>query len=159
MLTKYADMPSEEITKTVNKWSAVVVTGIAYDDIKDEYLAGNITASRAAEMYVKYGGVSTEDAQWRVEVYEWQKAGFDIDDSNKSVVEDYETLCQPAGIDKGTYYNAYLFYKDSGVEGESYSKTKETMPYINSLPLTKEQKTALALCWWAESTVNRYKLW
>ena len=71
----------------------------------------------------------------------------------------YETFCEPAGIDKGTYYDAYLFYKDAGEEGVAYSKTIECMPYIHSLPLTADQKTALALCWWSESTVNKYKLW
>ena len=64
-----------------------------------------------------------------------------------------------AGIDKGTYFHAYQFYSDAGEEGVAYSKTIECMPYINSLPLTASQKTALAQCWWAASTVNKYKLW
>ena len=72
MLTKYMDMDSDEITATVNKWSAVVVTGTKYDEIKDEYLDGNITLSRAIEMRVRYGGESQEKAtetvnEWRAE--------------------------------------------------------------------------------------------
>ena len=36
MLTKYSGMDSEDITAAVNKWSSKVVTGIAFEDIKDE---------------------------------------------------------------------------------------------------------------------------
>ena len=157
MLNKYTDLDSENITKTVNKWSSKVVTGIEYDDIDDEFFAGNITAKRAAEMYARYGGYSQDDAMWKVKVLQWQNEGYDTE--SISVIEDYETFCEPAGIDKGTYFDAYLFYQESGEEGVAYSKTIACMPYINSLPLTAQQKTALALCWWAESTVNKYKLW
>ena len=206
MLTKYFDMDSEDITSTVNKWSSVVVTGTAFEDIKDEYLSGNLTADRAIDMYVRYGGYtkekatetvtewraeketgiaygdikeafmdgdisqgdvknmyityggySEEDATWKVKILQWQKEGYDTD--SKYVIQDYEDFCEPAGIDKGTYFDAYKFYNDSGEEGVAYSKTRECMPYINSLPLSASQKTALALCWWSDATVNKYKLW
>lgn len=157
MLTRYMDMDSDDITATVNKWSSKVVTGIEYDDIDDEFFAGNITAKRAIEMYVRYGGYSQDDAMWKVKVLEWQNEGYDTD--SVSVIQDYEEFCKPAGIDKRTYFDAYLFYRDSGEAGVAYSKTIECMPYINRLPLTGAQKTALARCWWEESTVNKYKLW
>ena len=51
MLSKYFDMDSEEVTATVNRWSSKVVTGISFEDIKYEYMEGNITASRAIDMY------------------------------------------------------------------------------------------------------------
>lgn len=160
MLKRYTDMSDDEITTTINKWSSKVVTGISYDDIKEEFKSGNITAKRAIEMYKLYGGLSEEDAANKVKVYEWQNAGFDIDDSNRSVITDYETFVEPAGIDKQTYYDAYLFYKDSGEAGVAYSKTEETIPYIASIPgLTPSQRTALALCWWSEKTVDKYKTW
>ena len=206
MLTKHMDMDSDDITATVNKWSSVVVTGIAFEDIKTEYLSGNITAQRAIDMYVRYGGYtkenatktvtewraeketgvvysdireafmngeisqgdaknmyvtyggySQEDAELKVKILQWQKEGYDTD--SRSVIQDFEEFCEPAGINKGTYFKAYQFYADAGEEGVAYSKTIECMPYINNLPLTASQKTALALCWWAESTVNKYKLW
>ena len=62
MLNKYTDMDIDEITATVNKWSSKVVTGIKYDDIDDEFMAGNITASRTIEMYVRYGGMTKKKA-------------------------------------------------------------------------------------------------
>ena len=72
MLTKYMDMDSDDITATVNKWSSKVVTGTAFEDIKDEFLSGNITTARAIEMYVRYGGYTKDKAteivnEWRAE--------------------------------------------------------------------------------------------
>ena len=72
MLTKYFDLDSDEVTETVNKWSSKVVTGIDFNDIKDEYLDGKLAEKRAIEMYVRYGGYAQEDAteivnKWRFE--------------------------------------------------------------------------------------------
>ena len=66
MLQKHGDITDEEITKTVNKWSCVVVTGIKYEEIDDEYLAGRITRKRAIDMYVLYGGMKREEAEKKV---------------------------------------------------------------------------------------------
>ena len=73
MLTKYGEMDSEEITKQVNKWSAKVVTGIAYEDIKQAFLDGQISESRAVEMRVKYGGYSKDKAQETVKEWSFEK--------------------------------------------------------------------------------------
>ena len=81
MLSQYFDLDSEEVLAIVNRWSSTVVTGIAFDDIKTEFLDGNITAQRAIEMYVRYGGYSQEDARelvnkWRAE----KETGIAYDD-------------------------------------------------------------------------------
>ena len=73
MLTKYFDLDSEEITATVNKWSCKVVTGIAFEDIKNEFLNGNITADRAIEMRVRYGGETKKDAEAVVQKWQCEK--------------------------------------------------------------------------------------
>ena len=81
MLGKYADMGTEEVTKTINKWSAVVVTGIAYDDIKQNYLDGKITESRAIEMRMKYGGYDKESAEDTLKEWNFEKKyGFAYSD-------------------------------------------------------------------------------
>ena len=73
MLRKYVGMNADEVTSTINQWSCKVVTGIAYDDIKDEFLAGNMTASRAIEMRVRYGGETKEDARAKVDDWDFEK--------------------------------------------------------------------------------------
>lgn len=119
----------------------------------------SISRSSAIDMLTKYGGMDRNDAETRIEVYDWQGDGFDIDDSQTSVIKDYNEFCKPAGINKQTYFDAYKFYQTSGQPGVAYSKTVDCVKYINNLPLTSAQKTRLALCWWSESTVNKYKTW
>lgn len=157
MYVRYGGYTQEKAAEKVTKWKAERETGVAYDDIKEAFKNGKITAADARNMLVTYGGYTAEDAMWKVKVYQWQNEGYDTE--SIYVIRDYEEFCQPAGIDKGTYFHAYQFYSDAGEEGVAYSKTIECMPYINSLPLTANQKTALAQCWWAASTVNKYKLW
>ena len=128
-----------------------------YNGTDDE--PASINRAQAINMFTAYAGMERAEAETRVEIYDWQKQGYDVDVSSVSVINDYKEYCEPSGISKSVYYDAYLFYKDSGVTGEAYSKTKECIPYIDSLPLSSYQKTQLALCWWSEKTVNKYKTW
>jgi hypothetical protein len=81
MLTKYVDMDSKEITDTVNKWSSAVVTGIAFNDIKDEFMMGNLTQAKAIDMYVRYGGYTQEKAAKTVGAWQFELTyGFAYED-------------------------------------------------------------------------------
>lgn len=73
MLTKYTDLSAEEVTAAVNKWSSKVVTGIAFDDIKDSFMDGKMTQSRAVEMYVRYGGYTQQEATEKVATWAFVK--------------------------------------------------------------------------------------
>ena len=73
MLRKYVGMSANEVTSTINKWSCKVVTGIAYEDIKDEFIAGRMTESRAIEMRMRYGGKTKETATEEVEAWAFEK--------------------------------------------------------------------------------------
>lgn len=164
MLSKYVGMSAEEITKDVNKWSAKVVTGIAYDDIKDEYLAGNITAVRAAEMYVLYGGMSKEKAKAVIEVYDWQRQGYDY--ATEASIRDYKEFCQSANVPKDVYLAVREYAnntendKDEDGKTISYSAMKKIMAKIDSYNLTAEQKTAIAKSLgWSDKNIDKYKLW
>ena len=151
-------------TKTVTKWTAKVVTGIAYDDIKDEYLAGKITASRAAEMYVKYGGMSQEEAQEKVMVYDWEADGYEHVTVDR--INDYEKHCEALNIPKDVYleirYIAANTENDKDENGKSinYSAMQKVMSVINSYPLTSGQKDAVAKSiGWSDKNIRKYKLW
>jgi hypothetical protein len=156
-LVNYCDKSKDDAEELINKWRAKNETGISYDDIKDQFMAGKISSDKVAEMYVKYGGMTEEEAEWEVKILNWNKEGYET--KSKTLIADYEEFCEPLRIDKDTYYNAYQFYQEAGEKGVQDSKVKECMPYIDSLPLTDSQKTALALCWWSEKTVNKFKLW
>lgn len=85
--------------------------------------------------------------------------------STASFINKYNEFCKAKNVPEMAYYNVYMFEKGSYGEVDSkgksipYSKCVKVMAYINSLNVTAEQKTALALCYYGQSTVDNYKLW
>jgi hypothetical protein len=163
MLEKYTDMTDEEITKKINRWSSKVVTGIAYDDIGDEFLEGNITASRASEMFMRYGSMTKEEAGKKVAVLQFVKdyPQFDTNDVSYSMVEGFSTYGVSTGIDVNVFYDVWKY--NSGAKADvdkngkaiSGSKKEKVLDYIDSLPLSKKQKDSLYYALgWAESTIR-----
>ena len=164
MLTKYShyfDMTSDEITATVNRWSAKVVTGIAYNDIGDEYKAGKITASRAIEMYMRYGGLTREEAQQKVTLFDFVKAHPTLDGISYAAVASYKEHAEGAGIDAETFYEVWQYNAEAQADVDkngkaiSGSKKDKVLAYIHSLRLTKAQKDSLYYAFgWAQSKIN-----
>ena len=163
MLEKYTDLTDEEITKTVNRWSSKVVTGIAYDDIDEAFLEGNISAARASEMYQRYGGLTKEAAGEKIAVLKFIKdyPQFDAGDVSYSMVEGFLTYGESAGIDVNVFYDVWKYNTaakadlDKNGKAINGSKKEKVLDYINSLPLSKKQKDSLYYALgWAESTIR-----
>ena len=163
MLEKYTDLTGEEITKTVNRWSSKVVTGIAYDDIDEAFLEGKISAARASEMYQRYGGLTTEAAGEKVAVLKFIKdyPQFEAGDVSYSMVEGFLTYGESAGIDVNVFYDVWKYNTaakadvDKNGKAISGSKKEKVLDYIDSLPLSKKQKDSLYYALgWAESTIR-----
>ena len=164
MLTKYSsyfDMSSEEITATVNKWSAKVVTGIDFEDIGDEYEAGKITASRAIEMYMRYGGYTREEAQQKVTLIDFVKKHPTLEGISYAAVESYKEHAEGAGITAETFYDVWKYNSETQADVDasgkaiSGSKKDKVLAYIHSLRLTKAQKDSLYYAFgWAQSKIN-----
>jgi hypothetical protein len=150
MLTKYTDMSGEDITDTVNKWSSKVVTGIAYDDIDDHFMAGKITGARAKEMYIRYGGMAEEKAHEKVYALEFQKAHPDCDGISYAAIEKYETYCEEKGVEAKVFYDVWKHKNADGV------LKAEAMEYIHTLDLSKAQKNSLYYAMgWAKSELYK----
>lgn len=150
MLTKYTDMESDEITAQVNKWSCKIVTGIAYGDIGDEFLEGNITEKRAIEMYMRYGGVSEKDATEKVAALAFEKEHPECKDISYAAVEAYKKYCEPAGVEAELYYKARKkcdsFKSDKDEDDEPIpgkEKRDKVVAYIDTLDLSVKQKDAI----------------
>ena len=163
MLTKYTDLSDEEIAKKVNEWSSVVVTGIPYSEIDDEFMAGNITAERAKEMYVRYGSMTEEKAAEKVAVYSFVKEHPSLDGESVSYkfVSTYHEYCEPQGIDVDLFHDVWQY--EASAEGDkdrhgntvSGSKKAKVLEYIDSLELSKKQKDALYYALgWAKSEIR-----
>ena len=153
MLKKYVGMSSDEVTSTINQWSSKVVTGIAYDDIKDEFMAGKMTASRAIEMRVRYGSKSKEDATAEVSAWNAEKKyglSSDIAKAYTKTIKAIGKSLEQAGI-KADVFTKYKdlsskcegYDKDGDGKTDSGSKKEQIMDVIHSLPLTVAQKDAL----------------
>ena len=132
----------------------------------DGYEDGELSKGQVSTMLTKYGDMEEEEVQLKFEVYEWKATVPGADDITASAIADYKEFAEPAGISKADYYKGWRIYCDTDAdidpktgEGIAYSKVKKVMPQIDALPLTSAQKTALAKCWWAESTVRKYKTW
>ena len=138
MLRKYSGLSGSEITEVVNKWSSKVVTGIAFDDIKEQFMSGKLTQNKAAEMYVRYGGYSKEKAAETVSVWAFVKKHPECDGITATAVSDYTTYCERAGVPAKTFYGAWK-YKNT----LSGSVKEPMMTYINGLNLTAAQKDSM----------------
>ena len=153
MLNKYMDMDSDAVTATVNKWSSKVVTGIAFEDIKDEYLAGNITAARAIEMRMRYGGESKEDAQNTVGEWAFEAEHPELDGLiTYTQYKRWETEGKSKGVSLNIFTDVAEF-RDDGTS-DSVKSQEEVAAYINTLNISTAQKDALWCCFWKESTLK-----
>ncbi len=71
-LQKFAGMGEAEATFTVDKWKMLVDTGIAYEDMQEEYAQGRLEDKQVREYLVRYGHEYPRDAaekqrQWQME--------------------------------------------------------------------------------------------
>lgn len=161
ILEKYTDLDRDEITETVNKWSSVVVTGIEYDDIDEEFMAGNITASRAIEMYARYGSMTQEKATEKVAVLSFVKEHPASEGITYAAVKAYTQYCEPYGIEVETFYDVWQYNSsisaDVDSDGKAISGTKKAkvLAYVNSLALSARGKDSLYYALgYAESTID-----
>lgn len=155
-------MDNDDIDKLVAKWSSKVDTGIYYGDIIETYSMGEITAYKAKSMLMKYGGYTKEEADNAILVADFRKKYPKIDWS-AGTIRRYKEYIEPTGIsaqvfDKYRTERAKCKGVDADGDGEAdrYSKQREVVALIDSLPITNEQKDALFLgddSEWAKSSL------
>lgn len=132
MLTEYFELDRDEITSTVNKWSCVVVTGIPYEDIKDEYLDGNIPFARAVEMYARYGGYTQEKAKETVTKWKAEK-------ETGVVYDEIDDAFMSGEISAADARNMYVTY--GGYSKEDAAEKVAVMAFKRDYPELSERIT------------------
>ena len=164
-LVTYIGMDQDDAEKAVGEWAFEKDYGFTYSDRGDAYKSGKISAYELREILIDVGGKTPEEADLQIQVYDWQMEVPNVTNITVSAIEDYNDYCEPVGISKGDYYEAWVNYNDTDADYDAdgdpirNSKTQKVMYYIDGLALTNDQKTALALCWYSASTVQKYKLW
>lgn len=164
ILQQYGGKDADEAQKLVQKWTCEVVTGTDYDDIKDLYLDGKLTRSRAVDMLTRYGGMKQEDAQNKIDTADFVKAHPECDGISVEAVQKYNEQAKPAGMDAGTFWEAYQFKNDARTTRDSNGKAisgqgamDKVTAYIDGLDLSREQKNALFLCFYSQTSLNKIR--
>ena len=159
MLIDYAGLNREDAQVTASQWQCKVDNGFDYGDIRDRYDSGSISYSNAVSYLKKYGGKSDDKAVETVDKWKFIGGNEKYEDISASAVSKYNELCAPAGISKAEYFDAWKVLKDMTGEDkdgdgktDAYSKMNKQFAYIDSLNLTSEQKTALALAFGIKET-------
>lgn len=164
ILQQYGGKDADEAQKLVQKWTCEVVTGTDYDDIKDLYLDGKLTRSRAVDMLVRYGGMTQEDAQNKIDTADFVKAHPECDGISVEAVQKYNEQAKPAGLDAGTFWEAYQFKNDARTTRDSNGAAisgqgamDKVAAYIDGLNLSREQKNALFLCFYSQKSLGKIR--
>lgn len=164
ILQQYGGKDADEAQKLVQKWTCEVVTGTNYDDIKDLYLDGKLTRSRAVDMLVRYGGMKQEDAQNKIDTADFVKAHPECDGISVEAVQKYNEQAKPAGLDAGTFWEAYQFKNDARTTRDSNGKAisgqgamDKVAAYIDGLDISSAQKSALFLCFYSQTSLNKIR--
>lgn len=162
ILQQYGGKDADEAQKLVQKWTCEVVTGTDYDDIKDLYLDGKLTRSRAVDMLVRYGGMKQEDAQNKIDTADFVKAHPECDGISVQAVQKYNEQAKPAGLDAGTFWEAYQFKNDARTTRDSNGKAisgqgamDKVAAYIDGLNISSAQKNALFLCFYSQKSLGK----
>lgn len=88
LLVDEAGMRQRDAEKQVQNWSSEKDTGVKYDDIKEKYLAGDITAEEAERMRMEYGGQKEEAAHAAIREWECEKeTGFKYDELDDAFLD------------------------------------------------------------------------
>lgn len=164
ILQQYGGKDADEAQKLVQKWTCEVVTGTDYDDIKDQYLDGKLTRSRAVDMLVRYGGMKQEDAQNKIDTADFVKAHPECDGISVEAVQKYNEQAKPAGLDAGTFWQAYQFKNDARTTRDSNGKAisgqgamDKVAAYIDGLDISSAQKNALFLCFYSQKSLGKIR--
>ena len=164
-LVNYCGLDQDEAEKRVGEWAFEADYGFTYSDRGDAYKSGEISASELKAILIETGGKTEEEADLQIQVYDWEKEVPGCDDITASAIRDYDEYCYGVGISKRVYYDAWSTINDYEADYDENgnaikdSRVIKVMPYINSLPLTADQKTAIALCFWKSKTVSKYRIW
>lgn len=164
LVQQYGGKDADEAQKLVQQWTCKVVTGTDYGDIKDLYLDGKLTRSRAVDMLVRYGGMTQEDAQNKIDTADFVKAHPECDGISVEAVQKYNVQAKPAGLDAGTFWEAYQFKNDARTTRDSNGKAisgqgamDKVAAYIDGLGISSAQKSALFLCFYSQTSLNKIR--
>lgn len=147
MLSQLEDVgfDREDAEAIVKKQAFQQTYGFSYDDRADEYADGNISRRELIRAMQDIDGLSPEDAELKVTVYDWKAKG--VSDATEAIVKAYQTYGADSGLDSKSFASAYKTLKavkGEDTDGDGKIEKKEfVLQEINKMSITSAQKDAL----------------
>ena len=144
--------------KTLEEAEESFVNGVT-SYIKKRFEEGDLSHNEAMDMLIDFCGLSTEEAEVKVQYWEYKQDNPDID-VEASWFKKYSEDVSSSGISIDMYINYRT--KTKGIEADkdangntiSGSRKAKVMAIINSLPISNAQKDALYFAeGWSASTL------
>lgn len=143
--------------KEVREWQMALDTNIDYDNIRSAYDSGEISDAQLEQYLMKYGSMEEESAENKAYLWKWKEGDDKLGNVTGAQARRYDNYIAGAGIDMSKAQ--YADYIDGHLAGSfsgdlkpgsktsyvPYSKRNKIWAYINSLPLTPEEKDAMAV--------------
>lgn len=176
MYMKYGGKTQEEAEDAVNKIAFRKETGHEREraELQTMYMDGEYSRDQMKNMMLEYGYSKTEESAEN-SLIRWDFIGTDyeeLDAVSPWQAKRYFEMVEDAEIDRKTYLQfaqeAEQLKADYDENGKAiaYSKMNKVFALIDSLDLTPEQKTALALSGWdssndgySQANIDKYAPW
>ena len=159
LLSDYEDKSAarEAAEKEVQTWQMALDTKIDYEKIRSAYDAGEISEVQLKEYLMKYGSLEEESAENKAYLWQWKEGDDKLGSITSAQARRYDNYIVGAGVDitKEQYANFIDGNLASEFSGDlkpgsttsyiPYSKRNKIWAYIDTLPLTPEEKDAMAV--------------
>ena len=134
-------MYQKDAEKKVQEWTCEIVTGIPFNKIKDEFMAGNITQARVSELLQKYGSRDKDSADKTARSYACEKAiGYSTSELKDAYLNDRidsKTLTSAlrtyGGLDVTKANNRVLHYDYLKLKPDSEISENRAVAYMKTL--------------------------
>lgn len=163
---KYGGHEEDAAIKTVRKWMCEIETGIPYDKIEDYYAEGLLDKQTLTKYYMEYGLYDEDKAKRVADKREFIGTDTSLEDISLSAADGYWGYCEDLDVDKKLYLDTYQYCwdvrADKNANGKSISGTaaKKKCQYIDTLPLSSAQKTAVAkACNISDNMLKKHAAW
>lgn len=166
LLEKYGGRTSEEAKTDIKKWDFEIKYDYSWESRARAYRGNDISKEALVNAIMDIEGEDRDGAETEIRFFELEMEHEDIDITANEAKQYFE-FGEPAGVEADTFLKA-LDIK-SGAKGtdtdgdgkkDAYSVVKEVIPQIGELPISDDQKTAIAKALgWGDSTIRTYKTW
>ncbi len=160
-----SELTANGVEEKAARSEAASIIGDMFNGTDDE--PASINAAQAISMLQRYGGKDSDEANDTVNLWKFKAGDKKYKDISMPAVRKYNEYCAGVGISKDMFFDAWSTINDIHGEdydgdgkNDAYSAMDKKLSYIDSLGISDEQKTALALAnGISETQINNRAPW